>query len=176
MQFQPEIYELLGERIIKELFQFIRAGTVGRMEVQKLSGRMETMTVFNACMSRQANLIDTLSDMLDRWYQYEMFALSPDKAQASLVDMLSSSCPQIVVENIKNLTDRGQPSLPPYRDVPDMLRRLDLAELVPIFIKEELDFSDVADLTSEDLIEIGVTKLKQRKIIVKAAEGLKHQL
>lgn len=174
MQFQREIYELLGERIIKELFQFIRAGTVGRTEVQKLSRRMETMMVFNACMSRQANLIDTLSDMLDRWYQYEMFALSPDKAQASLVNMLSSSCPPIVVENIKNLTDR--PSSPPYRDVPDMLRRLDLAELVPIFVKEELDFSDLADLTSEDLIEIGVTKLKQRKIILKAAEDLKHQL
>ena len=166
---------MLGDRIIKDLYEFIRMGTVGRTEIQKISHRMKTMLVFNECMGREVNLIDTLSHMLDHWYQHDLFALKPHQAQAALVAMLGSSCPPVVVENIKNLTS-PPPSSPHYKDVPDMLRHLGLPQLVPIFVKEELEFSDVVDLTSEDLIEIGVTQLKQRKIILRAAEGLKHHL
>ena len=56
-----------------------------------------------------------------------------------------------------------------------MLHQLNLSELVPIFIREELNFEDIADLSNDDLIEIGVSQLKQRKILLGAVEDLKQQ-
>ena len=56
-----------------------------------------------------------------------------------------------------------------------MLHQLNLSELVPIFIREELNFEDIADLSNDDLIEIGVSQLKQRKILLGAIQDLKQQ-
>ena len=184
MQHQEEIYALLGERVVKELLEFIRSGTVDRSQIQKISYKMKAVIVFNHCMERQLNLIDTLCRMLDFWFQNEIFSLQPHEAKALLVDILKETSPLIVSENIKNLTkDETVTSSPParkvpvhYKDVPDMLRQLNLAELIPIFIQEELNFEDIADLTNEDMIEIGVSQLKQRKILLQAVEDLKKQL
>ena len=55
-----------------------------------------------------------------------------------------------------------------------MLRQLNLAELIPIFIQEELNFEDVADLTNDDMIEIGVSQHQQRKTLLQAIEDLKN--
>ena len=177
MQFQREIHDLLGKRIIDELCQFITVGTIGRFEVEKISFKMKTIVVFNECQGRQMDLIDTLCRMLDRWYQDYIFSLQPAEAKARLIDILRNSCAPVVVENIKNLALTGSSNIsPPFKDVPDMLRQLNLTELLPIFVKEELDLCDVADLTSEDLIEIGVTQLKQRKVILKAVQDLKLHL
>ena len=103
MQHQQEIYELLGESIIKELFDFIRTGTVDRSQIQKMSYKMKAVMVFNHCMSRQLNLIDTLSRMLDHWFADQIFSLQPAEAKALLVDILKDTSPLIVSENIKNL-------------------------------------------------------------------------
>ena len=184
MQHQRDIYNLLGERIIKELFGFIRSGTVDRSQIQKLSYKMKAVIVFNHCMSRQWNLIDTLCRMLDHWFENQIFSLQPHEAKALLVDFLKNTSPLIVSENIKNLAkDETVKSSTPtrkfpnqYKDVPDMLQQLNLTELVPIFIQEELNFEDIADLTNEDMIEIGVSQLKQRKILLQAVEDLKKQL
>ena len=183
MQHQEEIYALLGERIVKELLEFIRSGTVDRGQIQKISYKMKAVIVFNHCMDRQLNLIDTLCRMLDYWFQNEIFSLQPHQAKALLVDILKDTSPLIVSENIKNLTkDETETSSTTlarnfplqYKDVPDMLRQLNLAELIPIFIQEELNFEDVADLTNDDMIEIGVSQLQQRKTLLQAIEDLKN--
>ena len=184
MQHQREIYALLGERIVKELFEFIRSGTVDGPQIQRMSYKMESAIVFNHCMDRQLNLIDTLCRMLDHWFQSQIFSLQPHEAKALLVEILKDTSPLIVSENIKNLAkDETATSSRPamkdpvrYKDVPDMLRQLNLAELIPIFIQEELNFEDVADLTSDDMIEIGVAQVGQREIRLQAVEDLKHQL
>ena len=180
MQHQEEIYDLLGERIVKELLEFIRSGTLDRSQIQKMSYKMKAAIVFNHCMGRQLNLIDTLCRMLDYWFQNEIFSLQPQEAKALLVDILKDTSPLIVSENIKNLAKDETATLSTpareYKDVPDMLRQLNLAELIPIFIQEELNFEDIADLTNDDMIEIGVSQLKQRKILLQAVEGLKHLL
>ena len=183
MQHQREIYDLLGERIVKELLEFIRSGTVDRSQIQKMSYKMKAVIVFNHCMGRELNLIDTLCRMLDYWFQNEIFSLQPHQAKALLVDILKDTSPLIVSENIKNLTkDETETSSTTlarsfpvqYKDVPDMLRQLNLAELIPIFIQEELNFEDVADLTNDDMIEIGVSQLQQRKTLLQAIEDLKN--
>ena len=183
MQHQREIYALLGERIVKELFEFIRSGTVDTPQIQRMSYKMESAIVFNHCMERQLNLIDTLCRMLDHWFQNKIFSLEPHEAKGLLVDILRDTSPLIVSENIKNLakdetatsatTAKKFPAQ--YKDVPDMLRQLNLAELIPNFIQEDLNFEDIADLTNDDMIEIGVAQLKQRKILLQAVEDLKKQ-
>ena len=183
MQHQQEIYDLLGERIIQELFEFIRRGTVDSSQIQRMSYKMKAVMVFNHCMSRQLNLIDTLCRMLDHWFQNQIFSLQPHEAKTLLVDFLKDTSPLIVSENIKNLAkDETGTKLSPtrkfpdqYKDVPDMLHQLNLSELVPIFIREELNFEDIADLSNDDLIEIGVSQLKQRKILLGAIQDLKQQ-
>ena len=183
MQHQKEIYDLLGERIVKELFEFIRSGTLDRSQIQKMSYKMKAAIVFNHCMGRELNLIDTLCRMFDYWFQNEIFSLQPQEAKALLVDILQDTSPLIVSENIKNLAkDETATSATPakkfpaqYKDVPDMLRQLNLAELIPNFIQEDLNFEDIADLTNDDMIEIGVSQLKQRKILLQAVEDLKKQ-
>ena len=101
MQHQQEIYDLLGERVIQELFEFIRRGTVDSSQIQRMSYKMKTVMVFNHCMSRQLNLIDTLCRMLDHWFQNQIFSLQPHEAKTLLVDFLKDTSPLIVSKILK---------------------------------------------------------------------------
>merc|ERR1712046_338378 len=102
---------------------------------------MKAVMIFNHCNGRQLNLIETLCRMLDHWFQNQIFSLQPHEAKALLVEILKDTSPLIVSENIKNLAkDETATSSRPamkdpvrYKDVPDMLRQLNLAELIPIF-------------------------------------------
>ena len=52
--------------------------------------------------------------------------------------------------------------------VSDLLDKLGLAELKPIFERENIYTFDLEDLTREDLIAMGVTRYKQRKALLEA--------
>ena len=71
------------------------------------------------------------------------------------------------------------PSAPPIEgedgystEVTNFLARLNLSELTEIFKNEELDMDDVVRLNNEDLKDIGVNKLKHRKLIMQETEQL----
>ena len=72
---------------------------------------------------------------------------------------------------------------PPYSAVvhidqklASFLSRLNLPELVGLFAKEELSLEDLMKLSYEDLKEIGVDKLKQRKLLAEELEKIKMPL
>ena len=45
---------------------------------------------------------ETLEMMLEKWYEHELFRLSPSEAQAALIDVIKKSrCEPIVEEAIK---------------------------------------------------------------------------
>ena len=52
--------------------------------------------------------------------------------------------------------------------VSELLEKLGLADLKPIFEGENINPLDLEDLTKEDLIAMGVTRYKQRKVILEA--------
>ena len=52
--------------------------------------------------------------------------------------------------------------------VSELLEKLGLADLKPIFERENIYSFDLEDLTKEDLIAMGVTRYKQRKAILEA--------
>ena len=52
--------------------------------------------------------------------------------------------------------------------VSELLEKLGLAELKPIFEREEICTLDLEELTKEDLIAMGVTRYKQRKALLGA--------
>jgi len=55
------------------------------------------------------------------------------------------------------------------------LNNLDLSEYIDVFKEESIDMEVLPELTSDDLKEIGVTKLGHRKIILKAISELKKE-
>ena len=55
-------------------------------------------------------------------------------------------------------------------DVATFLARLNLTELTEIFKKEEFDMDDVVNLSNEELRDIGVSKLKHRKMTTQEAQ------
>ena len=72
---------------------------------------------------------------------------------------------------------------PPYSAVvhidqklASFLSRLNLTELMGLFAKEELSLEDMMKLSYEDLKEIGVDKLKQRKLLAEELEKIKMPL
>ena len=59
------------------------------------------------------------------------------------------------------------------QDVATFLARLNLSELTGIFENEEFDMEDVVNLSNEELREIGVSKLKHRKLITQETQKLR---
>ena len=55
------------------------------------------------------------------------------------------------------------------------LNDLDLSEYINVFKEESIDIEVLPELTTDDLKEIGVTKLGHRKIILKAISELKKE-
>lgn len=64
---------------------------------------------------------------------------------------------------------------PPPRDVRGLLRRLDLSGYAELFEREEVDLEALQELTSEDLLEMGVHSRSARKAILHAAEKLRRE-
>ena len=62
------------------------------------------------------------------------------------------------------------------KDVVSFLARLSLSDLIGIFEKEELVMEDVMKLSNEDLKDIGVDRLKHRKLIKEEIERMKTHL
>ena len=56
--------------------------------------------------------------------------------------------------------------------VSEFLRKLDLADLIPIFAEEGITMLDMADLTNSDLKNFGVDQFRQRKVLLRAVEDL----
>ena len=59
-------------------------------------------------------------------------------------------------------------------DVPSFLARLNLSELTEIFEEQEFDMDDVLNLSNEELKDIGVSKLKHRKLITQETQKLRN--
>ena len=59
-------------------------------------------------------------------------------------------------------------------DVATFLARLNLSELKEIFENEEFDMEDVVNLSNEELKDIGVSKLKHRKLITQETQKLRR--
>ena len=55
------------------------------------------------------------------------------------------------------------------------LNNLDLSEYIHVFKEESIDMAVLPELSSDDLKEIGITKLGHRKIILKAISELKKE-
>ena len=53
-------------------------------------------------------------------------------------------------------------------DIELWLNNLDLSEYISVFKEESIDMEVLLELTSDDLKEIGISKLGHRKIILKA--------
>ena len=74
------------------------------------------------------------------------------------------------------INDDFIPSAPPVEDqdgntdVTTFLARLKLSELTEIFKKEELSMDDVLNLSNEELKDIGVKKMKHRKLILQETQ------
>ena len=58
-------------------------------------------------------------------------------------------------------------------DVASFLARLNLSELTEIFENEEFDMNDVLKLSNDELKDIGVSKLKHRKLITQETQKLR---
>ena len=58
-------------------------------------------------------------------------------------------------------------------DVAEFLARLNLSEVTKIFEEQEFDMEDVVNLSNEDLKDIGVNKLKHRKLILEETQKLR---
>ena len=59
-------------------------------------------------------------------------------------------------------------------DVATFLARLNLSELKKIFEEQEFDMDDVVNLSNEELKDIGVSKLKHRKLITQETQKLRR--
>ena len=59
------------------------------------------------------------------------------------------------------------------QDVATFLARLNLSELKEIFENEEFDMDDVVNLSNEELKDIGVSKLRHRKMITQETQKLR---
>ena len=60
-------------------------------------------------------------------------------------------------------------------DIELWLNNLDLSEYIHVFKEESIDMAVLPELSSDDLKEIGITKLGHRKIILKAISELKKE-
>ena len=58
-------------------------------------------------------------------------------------------------------------------DVASFLERLNLKELTDIFEEQEFDMDDVLNLSNEELKDIGVNKLKHRKLIMQETQKMR---
>ena len=76
------------------------------------------------------------------------------------------------------INDDFIPSAPPVEDqdgntdVTSFLARINLSELTEIFKSEELGMDDVLNLSNEELKDIGVKKMKHRKLILQETQML----
>ena len=59
------------------------------------------------------------------------------------------------------------------KEVLSFLTRLNLTELSPIFQEEEFSIEDLMKLNNEEMKDIGVVKLKHRRLILEEIQKLK---
>ena len=84
-------------------------------------------------------------------------------------DVLLKSRSRVELESNSSMSHHQ--NLDPH--VATFLARLNLTELTEIFKNEELDMDHVVNLSNEELREIGVSKLKHRKLILQETQTKK---
>jgi len=61
------------------------------------------------------------------------------------------------------------------KDLVDLLGKLDLGHLSPVFVENQITMRDLQRLQAKDLQEIGIKKLMDRKLILEAAKEKKQR-
>ena len=75
-------------------------------------------------------------------------------------------------EEAERKKKKGKKTRPLNQDVASFLARLNLTELSEIFATQELSLEEVLNLTNEELMEIGVVKIMDRKLILEKRTNL----
>ena len=163
LQYEAGLSSLWGNKAFDLLRKFVKDGDIEEIQVKVMAERMNVKTVYERMRSQGKEICFIFDEMLEKWYNEELFRVSPSEASSRLTDIMSRSrCSPRIVSSISNTLSHSVNRL--EEEVHDMLQSLDLMEYSEVFKGEHFD--DIAEMSDANLKNIGVKRFKHRKAII----------
>ena len=91
LQYEAGLSSLWGNKAFDLLRKFVKDGDIEEIQVKVMAERMNVKTVYERMRSQGKEICFIFDEMLEKWYNEELFRVSPSEASSRLTDIMSRS-------------------------------------------------------------------------------------
>ena len=99
LEYETGLNKLWGDKVLSILRELVKKVKIKQQNLKTMSRYMDVSNVYEGNIPN-SDTSETLEMMLEKWYEQELFGLSPSEAQAALLNVIKK-CEPIVVKAVK---------------------------------------------------------------------------